>query len=132
MHILVADRQSRIRSALRLLLEQQAGPLTIDEAEDGLTVLAEVHRKRPEILLLDWNLSGLTLEQLITEVKRTAPDIRIIVLATQPMVREIAMKAGADDFVSKNDPPERLIAAIAKAYPTGANRTPENITPHFD
>jgi DNA-binding NarL/FixJ family response regulator len=127
MRILLADRQSRVRSALRLLLEQRDDTFAISEAENGAAVLAEVRRGCPDLLLLDWDLPGLSRADLIAALKRQCPCLAVIVLDSQPQRREAALCAGADGFVSKNDPPETLLAAIEAARAGGLIQIERNI-----
>jgi len=112
MRILLADRQSRVRSALRLLLEQRDETYFVTEAGDAEAVLAEIPRTCPDLLLLGWDLSEPSPEEFIAALKNSCPALHIIVLDSQPQVREAALRAGAHGFVSKNDPPELIIAAV--------------------
>lgn len=112
MRILLADRQTRVRSALRLLLEQRDETFTVTEAGDAAAVLAELRRSCPDLLLLDWELPCPSRDAFIAAVKQVCPALHIVVLDSQPQVRDTALRAGADGFVSKNDPPELLIAAV--------------------
>jgi DNA-binding NarL/FixJ family response regulator len=111
-HILIADDQPRVRHALRLLLEQALAPTTVDEAADATTMLAQVAADCPELVLLDWGLAGIAAADLIIALRQRCAALTIIVLSGQPEAEEDALRAGADAFVSKADPPERLLAAI--------------------
>jgi DNA-binding NarL/FixJ family response regulator len=121
MRILLADRQSRVRSALRLLLEQHDETFLVTEASDGAAVLAGIRDMCPDLLLLDWELPSPCRETLIAAARQACPRLAIIVLDSQPQVREAALHGGADGFVSKNDPPEALMAAVATVRRPGAS-----------
>jgi DNA-binding NarL/FixJ family response regulator len=54
MRILVADQQSKIRSALRLILEQEPDQRVVGEANNIDSLLAMVDENPPDLLLLDW------------------------------------------------------------------------------
>jgi CheY-like chemotaxis protein len=112
MHILSADGQPRVRSAIRLLLEQQPEANVVEEVANAQELLKHVGNRCPDVLLLDWELPGLTPEKLLGTLHTIYPDLFIIVLDSKPQTRQVALEAGADGFVSKNDPPERLLAAI--------------------
>jgi len=58
-HVLLADDQSKVRSALRLVLEQQPGVHILGEAVDTTGLLDWVKTARPDLVLLDWELPGL-------------------------------------------------------------------------
>jgi DNA-binding NarL/FixJ family response regulator len=112
MRILSADDQPRVRSAIRLLLEQQPEANVVKEVADAQELLNHVRNCCPDVLLLDWELTGITPEKLLATLHTICPELFIIALDSKPQTRKAAMEAGANEFVSKNDPPERLLAAI--------------------
>ena len=115
MRILLADDQAKVRFALRVLLEQQPGLEIMAETTDGESLLAQVQAGCPDLVLLDWELPSPEVQQLLPALRRACPDLLVIALSGRPEVRPVALAAGADDFVCKCDPPERLLAAIAAA-----------------
>ena len=112
MRVLSADDQPRVRSAIRLLLEQQPEANVVEEVANAQELLNHVGNCCPDVLLLDWELPGLTPEKLLATLHTFCPDLFTIVLDSKPQTRQVALEAGANEFVSKNDPPERLLAAI--------------------
>ena len=58
MRILLADNQSKVRFALRALLEQQPGLTIVGEAAEAGDALLQVEAVRPDLVLLDWDLRG--------------------------------------------------------------------------
>lgn len=112
MHIIVADAQSTVRSAIRLLLEHQPESNIIEEAANIQELLNNFRRNLPDMLLIDWELLGIEPDKLLARLRVLHPNLIIIVLNSKPQTRQIALAAGADEFVSKNDPPERLLAAM--------------------
>ena len=74
---------------------------------------------RPDLVLLDWELPGLAERQYSRQrVQRSnacCPNVQIIVLSGRPEAGRPALAAGASSFVSKADPPERLLAALHHA-----------------
>lgn len=120
MKVLLADDQSEIRSALRLLLEQEPGISVAGEAGDTHELLEKAARLRPEIVLLDWELAdppltvpaadcGLVLLDLLRSV---CPSAAVIALSGRPEARAEALSAGADGFISKGEPPECVIDTV--------------------
>lgn len=127
MRVLLADDQPQIRSALRLLLEQELGASVIGEAAEAAGLLAEARAAAPDVILLDWELpfehccetntsTGLRLVQALHE---GLPGVKVVALSGRPEARLVAIEAGADAFVSKGDPPEELVAVL-RAITTGA------------
>jgi DNA-binding NarL/FixJ family response regulator len=112
MRILLADDQPQVRFALRVLLEQQPGLAIVGEATDGNGLLKHVAMTLPDVILLGWELPGLRATDSLSHLRRIRPDVLVIALSVRSEARLAALSAGADAFVSKGDPPERLLAAI--------------------
>ena len=115
MRILLADDQSRVRSAIRLLLEQQPEANIVEEVTTAQELLERVGNCCPDMLLLDWDLPGSTPEKLLATLRTLCPGLFITVLNSRPQTKQLALKAGANEFVGKNESPEHLLAAI-EAY----------------
>jgi two-component system response regulator DesR len=112
MRVLLADDQAKVRSALRLRLEQEPGINVVGEATEADELLAQVGAARPDIVLLDWELPGLPRNDALSALRARCPHLKVIALSGRPEARRAALEAGADAFVSKGDPPEQLLAAV--------------------
>ncbi len=112
MHVLVADDQPTVRFALRVLLERQPGLNVVGEVANAEDLLTQVEAICPELVLLGWELPGLAAKSTISALRKTCPRLFVIALSGRPEARRAALDAGADIFVSKGDPPERLLVAI--------------------
>ncbi len=117
MRLLLADDQSKVRSALRLLLEQQPDWEVIGEAEEAGSLIEQIKLLLPDVVLLDWELPGQQPVRLVATVRTIAPQVRVIALSGRPEARQIALAAQADAFVSKGDPPEALLTAVREQWP---------------
>jgi DNA-binding NarL/FixJ family response regulator len=118
MRVLLADDQTKVRSALRLLLEQEPGLSVVGEAAEAEDLLAQVEVTQPDLVLLDWELPGLRTDDRLSALRALCPQLKVIALSGQPEARRAALSAGADAFVSKGEPPERLLAALATTFPS--------------
>jgi len=112
MRILLADEQTRVRLALQILLSQEPGVTVVGEAVEAADLLAQIRATRPDLVLLDWGLPGLATIGSLSALHTTCPNLSVIVLSGRPEARQMALAAGADEFISKIDPPEKLLAAI--------------------
>ena len=115
MQILVADDLARVRYALRTLLHHESGLKVVAEAADVEELLTLARAFAPDLLLLQWRLEGGSGAELLPILRRMCPGLHVIVLSAQPEARRPALEAGADAFVCKADPPERLLDAIRSA-----------------
>ena len=116
MRILIADNQSKVRRALRVLLEQAGQVEIVGEAADAPGLLARIVTTAADLVLLDENLPGLAMAELLSVLRRAFPNLRVIALSTRPEDGPAALAAGAAAFVSKADPAEQLLAAIEKSW----------------
>lgn len=112
MRILLADDQPRVCTALQMLLKQEPGMRVVGEATEAADLLTQIQATQPDLVLLDWELPDLLTSGSLPALRTVYPDLAIIVLSGRPEARRAALTAGADAFVSKIDPPERLLAAL--------------------
>ncbi len=123
MRVFFADDEIKVRSALRLLLEQETRALVmVGEAADARSLLAQAQAAQPDLVLLDWELPGLrpnghaaVVESpgaLIVKLHELCPTLKIIALSGSPEARREVLEAGADEFICKVDSPERLVEVL--------------------
>ena len=119
MRVLLADDQDWLRSAVRLLLEQEPDIEVVGEAAEATVLLSIVDAVSPDLLLLDWELPGargVDSERLLRSLHSCCPHIAVIVLSGRPEAATSALQAGADYFVSKAEPPESLLSAVLAVH----------------
>jgi DNA-binding NarL/FixJ family response regulator len=113
MRILLADDQPGVRFALKSLLERQPGLELTGEATCAADCLVQAQASSADLVLLDWELPGLS-TGLLQALRQACPDLSIIAMSGWPEAGPAALAAGMDAFVSKAEPAEQLLAAIAK------------------
>lgn len=107
-NILVVDDESRVRLAIRRVLEKE-GHL-ISEAGDGLQALQAIAANQPDLVLVDLMMPEMDGMELLGEARKAYPDLPFVVItgyATLDKAVE-AMKQGADDFMAKPFKPTEL------------------------
>lgn len=115
MRVLVADNQTRVRSALRLLIDTQPGLTVAGEASNQAGLKEAIANLMPDVLLFDWSLPGGRPEAALADLHREYPHMWVIVLSGQPEARDLALGHGAQAFIIKSDPPDMLLAALKSA-----------------
>ncbi|MCO7245111.1 response regulator [Halomonas sp. Mc5H-6] len=112
--VLVVDDEPNILISLEFLMQQ--GGFEVLTAEDGEQALAHVQQSKPDLILLDISLPGISgfdvLEQL-----RQAPDtaaLPIIMLTAhgREVEREKGMALGADDYITKPFSTQALVEKV--------------------
>ncbi len=115
--ILLADDHRILREALRLLLETQADFQVIAETGDGLEAVTLVEKHKPEVLIVDMMMPGLSGLEVARRTKRVSPATKVIVLSmydTESYVVE-SLAAGAAGYVLKKSSSGELVFAIRQA-----------------
>lgn len=78
---------------------------------------------QPDMLLLEWELVSGESVRMVAELKRHFPELEIVAMSGRPELRKKAVAAGVDGFISKVDPPERLVSQL---HSVGSARLQEN------
>ena len=119
--VLLADDHAIVRDGLRRILNSAGGIEVTDEAADGHEVLAQIRKKRYDLIMLDMSMPGRSGIDLIRQVKDVCPATPVLVLSMhaeeQYAVRSI--RAGASGYLSKDTPQNLLIEAIRKTAAGG-------------
>lgn len=115
--ILLVDDFPAFRDSVRSLLEESPGYEVVGEAEDGLTATQLAETLRPDVVLMDMNISRLDGVTATRQIKTLLPETSVIGVSAVPTsyAREEMLKAGANGFVQKEDIPDQLLAAIEQA-----------------
>ena len=110
-NILVVDDEPQIRRVLRSTLSFRG--YTISEVSSGEQAVELVPKLKPDMILLDVNLPGISGVDTCREVRRIT-DVPIIMLTVRSAERDkvVALDAGADDYVTKPFGIEELLARI--------------------
>lgn len=112
MWVLIADDEPQVRSALRLVLRQEAGVAIAGEAGDVEQALELVARQRPNLVLLDWESPERGGVAALAGMRAARPGLKVIALSGRPEARRAAQDAEVDAFVSKGDSPEWLLTVL--------------------
>ena len=113
--ILIVEDHPTMREAMRLVLEGEG--FDIDEASDGAQALAALQEERPDLMLLDMSIPGVSGPEVLAAVKNdpvTAQVRVIVVTATGEEGRAAAMAGGADHYFTKPFSPIALLHAVGE------------------
>ncbi|MFF2381614.1 response regulator [Streptomyces sp. NPDC058108] len=114
--VLLAEDQGMMRGALALLLGMEDDLEVVAQIGTGDAIVDAVLLHRPDVALLDIELPGMSGLDAAAELRRQAPDCRVLILTTfgRPGYLRRAMEAGAAGFLVKDGPVEELAAAIRR------------------
>ncbi|MCQ8829211.1 response regulator [Streptomyces malaysiensis] len=114
--VLLADDQTLLRSAFRVLVDSEPDMEVVGEASDGAQAVEIARAKSADVVLMDIRMpgtDGLAATRMITEDPRLQ-DVRVVMLTTFEVDEYVvdSLRAGASGFLGKGAEPEELLAAI--------------------
>lgn len=115
--IILADDHQVLREALRLLLETQTDFQVVAETGDGLDAVQLTEKHKPDVLIVDMMMPGLSGLEVARRTKRLSPATKVIVLSmydTESYVVE-SLQAGVSGYVLKQSSSQELVFAIRQA-----------------
>jgi DNA-binding NarL/FixJ family response regulator len=112
--IVLADDHAIFRKGLRALLEAEPGFAVVGEACHGEEAVEQVRALRPDVLLLDLAMPGVSGMEALAELSRGPTGVRVVLLTAAVERDEVvrSLELGAFGVVLKNSPPEILFKAI--------------------
>ncbi len=114
--VLLADDQALVRGAMSALLSLEADIDVVAELGRGDEVAAAAERSQPDVAVLDIEMPGLDGIAAASELARTRPECRVIMVTTfgRPGYLKRAMQAGALGFLVKDTPAAQLADAVRR------------------
>ena len=116
--VYLVDDQAMIRAAFRALLDRTDGIEVVGDHEDARAALEEIADLRPDVVLLDITMPGLSGLDAIARIRKAAPRVKIVMLTHhegQSFVEQ-ALRAGAEGYVSKDSDEAELALAIRAVH----------------
>ena len=114
--VVIAEDQSMILGALAALLEIEPDIEVVGQAGTGPDAVALVTRTRPDVLLTDIEMPGLTGLDVASELRAQGSTARVIILTTfaRPGYLRRALDVGASGYLLKDAPSDQLAEAIRR------------------
>ncbi len=125
--VLLVDDHPVVIEGLRQVLATAGDIDVTGEAHDAARALERARALRPDVILLDLRMPGASGVQATRRLREQATSSAVIILTSygdQAYVRQ-ALEAGANGYLLKSTPPERLIAAIRAAARGHRQLSPE-------
>jgi DNA-binding NtrC family response regulator len=114
--ILVVDDEKQIRIDLSEMLIE-AG-YDVSHVGSGTEALEKIKKEDYGVVLADIKMPGMSGMELLLEIKRLKPQIRVIMITAFASTKSAveAMKKGADDYISKPFRIDEVEAAVKRAF----------------
>jgi DNA-binding NarL/FixJ family response regulator len=112
--VLIAEDHAMFRAGLCALLNSAPDLEIVGDVGDGKDAVRTAITLAPDLVLMDLNMPGTHGLGAIAEIKRRAPEIRILVVTMHKSDEYIqeALRSGASGYILKESGPEELLMAI--------------------
>jgi len=125
--VLIADDHAVFRDGLRRILEASVDLEVAGETDDGHKALELARDATPDVLILDISMPGRPALDVVEELARRLPQVRVLILTAHPEDQHAVrfLQAGASGYVTKTAPAETLLDAIRKVAQGGKHISPD-------
>lgn len=115
--VLLVDDHTLFRSGIRSLLQRNADFTVVGEAADGVEGIKRAKQLRPDVVLLDLNMPGMSGLETLQLILQDCPDTAVILLTVSEEAQDLtaALQAGARGYLIKNIDADYLVRAIRRA-----------------
>ena len=115
--VLLVDDHALLRESLKGRLAQEQGITVIGAGASADEAIELARELRPDVVLMDIDMPGSDCFAAASRLRGICPQTRIVFLTAYAHDRyiEAALEAGAVGFLTKSEPPERVVAAIRAA-----------------
>jgi len=112
--VAIVEDDSGLREQLTQILGAASGVEFVGACGSGEEAVDRIHTLRPDVVLMDIKLPGMSGIECVAHLKRSLPSLQIIMVTVYEDSERIfrALKNGADGYLVKSSPPEILLEAI--------------------
>ena len=117
LRVLIADDHPLMLAGIRRTLERSENIEIVGEARSGQEVLDLVERSKPQVVLLDLRMPGMSGDECIEQIRTSWPEVKVVVLSALDDIKSVdaALNAGASAYVVKSVMPADIASVDASA-----------------
>ena len=116
--VLIVDDSTTMRSIVRKILAASRFAVDVQEAAEGLAALQQIGGGNFNLVFLDYNMPGLNGIETLSEIKRTAPNVSVVMMTStfDNALAARAQAAGALAFLKKPFYPADIDAVLERHF----------------
>jgi DNA-binding NarL/FixJ family response regulator len=125
--IALVEDDNGLRASMVSLLKRTSWIRVVADYADAKSALADIVRRKPDVVLMDVNMPEMNGIECITHMKALLPAVHILMLTVHDDNDSLfnSILAGADGYLLKATVPSRLLAAIREVCSGGSPMTPQ-------
>jgi len=115
--ILLVDDHTLFRSGIKALLQRQEDFEVVGEAGDGLEGIKRAKSLKPDVVLLDLHMPGISGREAVRSIVEEVPETHVVMLTVSEDADDLldALRAGAQGYLLKNIDADFLIDSVRRA-----------------
>lgn len=124
--LVIYEDNVRLRESLELLLSVDTGFVVIGSFSSCMNVTEQMERLKPQLVIMDIDMPGMTGVEGVRRIKTEFPDIRVVMYTVFDDDNRIfdCICNGADGYLLKNTSPLKLIQALQELAEGGVPMSP--------
>ncbi len=132
--ILLTDDHTLFRQGINTLLAGESDIDVVGEAPNGTRAVEQGPTLRPDVVLMDIGMPGLSSFEATRQIKKIRPETKILFLTMYDDEDYLVecMEVGGSGYVLKDSPAPQLLAAIRDVYRGGSYLSPKMLSQLVD
>lgn len=120
--VTLVEDNDKIRNGLAMLINGSDGYACVSTYSNGEDALKTIPIDRPDVVLMDINLPGISGIECVEKLKEKLPDLQIMMITVYEEDEQIfkSLLAGASGYILKRTPPAELLEAIKELHEGGS------------
>jgi two-component system response regulator NreC len=112
--IMLADDHTLFRQGIRTLISAEPDMEVVGEASNGGDAVDKANEARPDVVLMDIGMPGLSSFEATRQIKKNRPETKVLFLTMYDDEDYLVegMEVGASGYVLKDSPSQQLVAAV--------------------
>ncbi|HZT29095.1 MAG TPA: response regulator transcription factor [Bryobacteraceae bacterium] len=128
--VLLVDDHTLFRQGIRTLIGAEPQMEVVGEAASAGDAIPKATELRPDVVLMDVGMPGVSCFEATRQIRRQRPETRILFLSMYDDDDYLAqgMESGGCGYVLKDSPAEQLVEAICEAHRGGSYLSPRMVS----
>jgi DNA-binding NarL/FixJ family response regulator len=120
--LIIVEDNRRLRDQMVNIVSASPDIRCVAALASAEEALEQIPRFKPDVVLMDIQLPVLSGIECVAQLKRALPDLYVIMVTVHEDSDRIfeALRAGANGYLVKSDPPDQLLDAIRNVHGGGA------------